>query len=152
MNEDEKRVWDVRIGILAPMLTACGTIAALLVGVWQFQAGQHNEATLEFHRQLFLQRITAYQQIAGIAGQIAVATDRKQIKTLANRFDADYWGMVTLVEDKQVADAMQSFHEELHDYVRGSAWTSADMIKKKAYALAMACRNSVNDARESGLQ
>ena len=43
MDEERKRLWDVWLGILGPILTVVG----LLVGVWQFNRGEHNRVILE---------------------------------------------------------------------------------------------------------
>jgi hypothetical protein len=43
VDEARKRLWDVWLGILGPILTVLG----LLVGVWQFNIGEHNRVILE---------------------------------------------------------------------------------------------------------
>lgn len=43
MDKSRKRYWDVALGIVAPLVTVVG----LLIGVWQFNAGEQNKVRLE---------------------------------------------------------------------------------------------------------
>lgn len=149
MDEESKRKWDVGLGILAPILT----IAALLVGVWQFNQGEENRTKLEyqllekkdkidFQRKLWLERLSTYKSIAEQAGKIAT-TDKqdKHFKEYVQSFDASYWGLMVLVEDANVEQAMIDFHLEIVDYEAGRR--DANQVKQRADALVKACRKSV---------
>ena len=137
-------------------------VGGILVGLYQFNAaeehradqfnaGEKHRADIEFHRQLFLQRLSTYQSIATISGEIAATTNKKRIRELAGSFDAHYWGLMVLVEDKHVATAMWELHTELHDYLSELAWASDVRLKQKALALAQACRASIENRREAEL-
>lgn len=147
MNESAKRLSDTIISALTPIVT----VVAILVGLWQFNAGEQHRADIEFHRQLFLQRLSTYQSIATISGEIAATTDKKRIRELAENFDAHYWGLMVLVEDPGVTAAMREFYEELHDHLYEPAWTSDARLRQKALALAKACRASIENRREAEL-
>jgi hypothetical protein len=147
VDEGSKRLWDVVLGIVAPLLTVTG----ILIGVWQFNVGEQHRADLEFHRQLFIQRLDTYKAIATISGEIAATDDPATISRLAATFDAQYWGLTLLVEDAPVQDAMTAFHEELHDFLHDRKWTSNSRIKQKALTLAKACRASIEDRNEAKL-
>jgi hypothetical protein len=149
MNEDSKRGWDVRLGIVAPVLTVIG----LLLGVWQFNQGEENKTRLEyqllekkdkidFQRKLWLERLSTYKSIAEQAGKIAT-TDKndKSFKGLVQAFDASYWGMMIFVEDPAVEKAMIDFHDEVVDYGKGQS--NGDKVKLRADELVKACRKSV---------
>jgi hypothetical protein len=147
LNASAKRLFDTIIGAATPFVA----VAGILIGLWQFNVGEQHRADIEFHRQLFLARLSTYQSIAAISGEIAAATDRKRIRRLAASFDARYWGLMVLVEDKGVATAMREFHEELHDYLYEPAWTNDERLKQKALAVAQACRASIENRREADL-
>jgi hypothetical protein len=149
MDESSKRMWDVALGALAPILT----IAGLLVGVWQFNRGEINRTSLEyqlldrkdkidFERKLWLERLSTYRSIAEQAGKIAT-TDKqdKRFKGYVQAFDASYWGLMILVEDSAVEQAMIEFHVEVVDYQAGRS--DGTKLKIRADELAKACRKSV---------
>jgi len=152
MEEGSKRSWDVGLGIVAPVLTIVG----ILVGVWQFNRGEENRTDLEyqllarkdkieFQRKLWLDRLSTYKSIAEQAGKIAT-TDKKDKRfiELVQNFDANYWGMMILVEDSDVEKAMIDFHVELLDYQKGQS--DENKVKLRADELVKACRKSVAPA------
>jgi hypothetical protein len=149
MDEETKRRWDVRLGIVAPILT----VAGLLVGVWQFNRGEENKTRLEyelldrkdkidFERKLWLERLSVYKTIAETAGKIAT-TDKsdKKFKDSVEAFDASYWGQMIFVEDAAVEKAMIDFHEEVVDYEQGKS--TPERLKLRANELVQKCRESV---------
>jgi hypothetical protein len=149
MDDESKRTWDVRLGLVAPVLT----VAGLLVGVWQFNRGETDRTQLEyqllekkdkidFQRKLWLERLSTYKSIAEQAGKIAT-TDKndKRFKEYVQSFDASYWGLMIFVEDASVEQAMIDFHVEVVDYQAGKS--NADRMKLRADALVKACRSSV---------
>jgi hypothetical protein len=87
MKEEDKRLWDVIVGIAGPLLT----VAGILVGVWQFNVGEENRRVLEhdsavqkdeieFRRKLWLERLNAYRSIAELAGEVVVHADDSQFQ------------------------------------------------------------------------
>src|SRR5271166_972624 len=107
MTEASKRLWDVGLGIAAPILAVLG----ILVGVYQFNAGEENRTRLEhnlvtqkdnldFHRKLWLERLNAYRSTAEIAGKITAHNSDEKLKDLLSDFTAAYWGAMILVEDR----------------------------------------------------
>ena len=149
MDEESKRGWDVRLGLIAPILTVIG----LLAGVWQFNRGEENRTRLEyqllekkdkidFQRKLWLERLSTYKSIAEQAGKIATTDKRdKKFKELVQAFDASYWGMMIFVEDPAVEQAMIDFHVEIVDYQKGES--DGNKLKLRANELVKACRKSV---------
>jgi len=149
MDEESKRGWDVRLGLIAPILTVIG----LLVGVWQFNRGEENRTRLEyqllekkykidFQRKLWLERLSTYKSIAEQAGKIATTDKRdKKFKEFVQAFDASYWGMMIFVEDPAVEQAMIDFHVEIVDYQKGES--DGNKLKLRANELVKACRKSV---------
>jgi hypothetical protein len=150
MDETKKRVWDVRLGIVGPALT----VAGLLLGVWQFNAGQEDRRKLElesaikkddleFRRRLWLERLTTYRAVAETAGKIVAAENEVERKKFVREFTAAYWGAMILVEDRSVEKAMVEFYVETQDYESG--WGSLDRLKRRASTLISACRLSAEN-------
>ena len=82
MEDATKRKWDVRFGVASSIITALG----IIIGVWEFNAGERNKITqeyaalerkdqIDFERKLWLDRVSAYHDIADIAGTLAASTD-----------------------------------------------------------------------------
>lgn len=148
MNQATKWAWEVRLGIVAPILTVGG----VLVGVWQFLEGQERstrleyellarESAIEFQRQLWLEQLDTYRRVADIAGSIAARHDQtERLEELTREFLEVYWGVMMFVADDQVEVAMIEFYQEVRDYRSG--WGSADLLKVKANRLVEACRAS----------
>jgi hypothetical protein len=163
MNEATKRRWDVRLGIAAPVLTVIG----ILVGVWQFNAGEEDRrklqeaATLhkdamEFRRKLWLERLDAYRSVAALSGKIVAQAESdksdEQFKQAVREFTAAYWGTMILVEDQDVEKAMVNFYLELVNF-QGN-WDTLDRsqsplsrLKIRADQLIKACRNSTEGSK-----
>jgi hypothetical protein len=153
MDEAKKRKWDVYLGVIAPILT----VAAILVGVWQFNRGEENRVLLEnnlvvkkdaveFQRKLWLNRLETYRTMINLAGNIVAAAEDK--KTSDTTFDqlwrdltAIYWSQSIFVEDADVGQRLRDFYTTVRDLRDG--WVDADKVKLKATALVSACRESV---------
>jgi hypothetical protein len=147
MDEERKRDWDIRLGIAGPLLTVSG----ILVGVWQFNAGERNKVELqyelvkqqddvEFRRKLWLERLNAYRSVAELAGKIAANADDPKFKDYIRDFTAAYWGTMIFVEDDAVETAMKEFYFEVLDYQNG--WSDLARLKIRADLLIKACRRS----------
>ena len=126
MTEASKRAWDIWLGVAAPLVT----VAGILVGVWQFNAGEANKTTIEFQRQLWMERLTAYRSIAELAGKIVAHADDKSLNDLAQQFTSAYWGNMIFVEDKQVEQAMIDFNVEVIEFQGG--FSKVDRLKRRA--------------------
>ncbi|MFM0557730.1 hypothetical protein P0D69_43360 [Paraburkholderia sediminicola] len=167
MDEDKKRNWDVWLAALAPVIT----VAGILVGVWQFNAGERNRVVLEnelltkkdeieFHRKLWLEKLDTYRSIVTLAGKIAAATDsghvdQKNFNVLISQLVAAYWGQSIFVEDSDVADALGDFYRAADSYRSGWSGTGQSKdskpLKIKADRLAQACKASIaRDAPPGG--
>lgn len=156
MDEAAKRTWDVRLGILGPIIT----VAGVLVGVWEFNAGEderrkseqaarldqiHLEMRkddLEYRRLLRQQQLQTYTTISTLVGKIAATPAGPARQNAAQAFEAAYWGAMVMVEDPAVQQAMRDFHDELHDETAGLSH-DPDRLKVRADLLAEACRKSL---------
>ena len=140
MDEASKRRWDVILGIVTPILA----VAGILVGVWEFVAGQRANAEREFLlqerenrvafcRELWLERLKVYGQVAATVGTFLAELDDSVQKKTVDEFLAAYWGRMLLVEDEAVQRAMIRLHGELRDFQR--ARSSPERLKQRADTL-----------------
>lgn len=147
MDESTKRDWDVRLGIAAPALT----VAGLLIGVWQFNAGEEHrrraehQASIErddreFRHKLWLQRLETYQEVARLAGNVVAHANDQELPNAISQFTSTYWGAMILVEDTQVERAMIAFNVEIQDFLSG--WSTLDRLKARTDELVNVCRAS----------
>lgn len=167
MDEARKRYWDVALGVAAPVLTVLG----LLVGVWQFSAGERNKVRLEselqsrkdvieFQRKLWLEKLDAYKVIVVLAGKIAAAVDQPKddiSQTTAGKATIDglwreltgaYWGQKLFLEDDDVARSLREFYDTVRDF--RDSWANADKVKVKADGLAEACQKAIRRSAPQG--
>ena len=149
MTEDQKRRWDAYLGLVAPLLT----VAAILIGVWQFNEGEENRRQLEetsayqkddieFRRKLWLEQLESCRKIADIAGVIASSSSTETARSEAiSHFRASYWGAMIINEDKRVETAMIDLEAELRDLSHGDS--DGMRVKVRVASLGSACRTSL---------
>lgn len=147
MTDDGYKRWDLRIKIAAPIITVIG----LLVGVWQFTAGQSAQLQrqsaqiaendrLEFKRRMWEKQLDTYMKVSGAVGRIATAEDDKELRKEIANFDALYWGEMIYVQDEAVEKTMVAFHVETRDFLNGVR--TKDDLKRRANSLVEAFRES----------
>lgn len=148
MDEPTYRKWDVALKIVAPILT----VAALLVGVWQFtreQAAQLERQyqliaendRLEFKQRVWEKQLDTYMKISSVVGRIASRNqDKKELMKDVDQFNSLYWGDMIYVEDETVERSMIDFHVEVEDFLKGDS--DKDRLKIRADSLVKACRES----------
>ena len=152
-SEPAKRWWDIDSGIVKTLLA----IAGLLVGIWQFNAGEINKTKqeykslrdkdrIEFRRSLWRERLEAYRATADEVGKISATSNQHEnfdaFDAEVKGFEGAYWGRMILVEDPKVAGAMQEFRDATHDFRTG--FINADDLKRKANRLIVALKTSVD--------
>ena len=160
MDEARKRLWDVWIGILGPVIT----VTAILVGIWQFNQGEHNRVVLEnelivkkdqvaFQRKLWLNRLDTYRALITLAGKIAAQTAEKGPKdpaldSLWQELTAMYWSQSIFVENDNVAERLKDFYATVRDFREG--WANSKAVKIKIDALVQVCRQSIEGTAPAG--
>ena len=148
MDDATYKTWDLRLKLIAPILT----IAGLLVGVWQFTEGQSAQLErqyqlaadndrMEFKRRVWEKQQEAYMKISSVVGKIASGNQSKEeLMKDITLFDSLYWGEMIYVEDEAVEKAMMDFHLGIRDYLNEIG--TEERLKVRADALIKACRNS----------
>jgi hypothetical protein len=149
MTEDEHRTWDIRLQAIAPFIT----VAGLLVGVWQFTAGERHtrerehalaaaQDSVEFRRRIWDQQLDAFRQVAKAAGEVASSTDdHTRFGKAVREFETLYWGLSVFTADPAVEEKLHDLHVEISDYQKGKS--SADRLRLRSEALVTAMRQSL---------
>lgn len=150
MEEATKRTWDVAFGVAAPIITALG----IIIGVLEFNAGERNKITqeyaalerkdqIDFERKLWLDRVSAYHDIADIAGTLAASTDDPvAFRKEAKKFDAAYWGLMILVEDPCIDKKMRELRFNITNFE--DHFVPGSQIRAQAAELVEACKTSMS--------
>ena len=163
MDEDRKRSWDVRLGVVSPIVTIVG----LLIGVWQFNTGEENRVklenqllihkdTIDFKRKLWQEKLDTYRNLVVLAGKITAvvgqSVDHAKLDPLAQDLTAAYWGQSVFVEDPEVAEALRKFHQAVTDYQAGlqGAEPADEKVKVTANSLSAACKASISRSPPPG--
>lgn len=155
MNDEKKNLWDVRIGVFAPILTAI----SIVVGVITFSVAERNRVELEqslilcrseiaFRRELWLHRVTTYTSLAEAVGAIAASEDAGKIDTEAVKsFLRQYWGVMILAEDPKVEMHMRMLKTEVEHFQTG--WSPPFALRRKSYELGIVLRESIHSREEA---
>ncbi len=150
MNEETYRRWDITAKFIAPVIT----VAGILVGIWQFSAGQaaqsqrQREQTaendkLDFKRRIWEKQLSVYSRINNVVGRIAASrykNDKEKFAKDVDEFNSIYWGDFIYVKDAAVERTIIDFHKEIDDFLQGAS--DEDRLKQRAYDLINACRES----------
>jgi hypothetical protein len=150
LGESAKRWWEVNFGFANILLA----IAGLLIGIWQFNAGEidktkqeykslRDKDRIEFRRKLWLERLEAYRTTADSVGRISAHPSRDQkFDNELQSFEAAYWGRMILVEDPKVESAMRDFRDAARDF--RDSYRNADQLKRAADQLGVALKSSID--------
>ena len=164
MEETAKRHWDVRIGVGAQILTA--TLLCLNSIQFYFSevdrqhlseadhkstlALEYKKDEIQFRRQLWLEQLTAYRAVAGLAGRVAASPAGSERDKAVVDFESAYWAAMSMAEDDAVKQAMMDFHIELNSAKRGLQ-PDPDRLKVRAELLSSACNKSLREGTAAGL-
>jgi hypothetical protein len=111
------------VAAFARPLTA---LAGIFVGLWQFR----RSTDVQFGRELRLDRRATYRAVAQSVAQIIVdaKTVDKQVEAY-RAFDKAYGGLMTMVENPRVADALVHFRLFMEAVFKGEA-SRDDIVRK----------------------
>lgn len=117
------------------------TVVGLFLGSAQFLRNQ----TVEAAKPYLQKKLQWCEEAVDTASVIATAeTAVREKKT--PRFWQLYWGLMVLVENQKVTDAMQGFKDVLLLEEAPSPPESSSMLKSAALNLAKACREEMADS------
>lgn len=148
MEENTHRKWDVAIQLFGSILTLVG----ILIGVWQFNAGQKENLhvedklmksrdSLETVNKLWEQKITVYAEIGTAVGGILASTGKDSIDGYIKNYLILYYGKAIIVQDSIVRKKMNGFRTEIYHFLNNNS--SEEKLKAKGRALGDAIRQSI---------
>ena len=164
MNLDDRLKWTE---LLIKYLAIFSTIIGAGIGTWQYfetrkteannkavaEAQAHEQRQKEFRLGFFNRRIDLYLEACRVAGTISSALSAKDEPTqkLIDRFYGLYWGELSAVEDPPVEAAMVKFERAMREWQQKNDGMATDEMRRLSYALAHACRKSLEDTYEVSL-
>jgi len=138
-------------GYLSKAVTPILTVLGISVGAWQFTSQMSHESKMEFSRSMYNKKLQAYEQVGKAVGDLLVVPHDEQLwisagDTLAfdsclEKFRTCYWGVLPLVEDKNVEVAMIQFKDMARFYRRGE--NDYHDLAREGMSLMNACNRSL---------
>jgi len=127
-----------------PVLIAVIPITA---GVFQYYLTRQTE----FKKQFWEEQIVLYKEAADAASEIAMSPDLEASATARTRFWKLYWGKLSMLENKEVEEAMAGFGAKLGECelqigdpcFGGPDGSELTDLRKKSYELAHCLRFSL---------
>ena len=147
-------------------MTVIGAVVVFFVGIHRFHVEQEHliDARIEaeqlardreFRRELWLRELDTLSTVAKVASRIAatVEVDQRAFDVAVQDYEALYWGRVTLIDNNDLTLVMDELRNEIRYHREGlepaDGTTKGDAIKQRAYAVAVACKNAIENSRGS---
>ncbi|MFD2937074.1 hypothetical protein [Spirosoma flavum] len=94
------------------------SIIGFFWGIYQFNAQQENNAKSEFDRRMFEKTLETYADISKVVGKMTtlqLPRDSLIFDTLQKDFNERYWGVMLLVQQDPVRQALRELKGEIKD-------------------------------------
>ena len=168
----EQTPWHDYIARFIPLVTAVVAVAGFIWGINQFNTDQESRATQlaadiemhaetianqrneldkkteqEFRKRFWEERLADYRQVTKLAATIAMSKAPQEVEDARSEFWVYYYGELSLIEDRDVFNAMVAFGQALHSFEQEPT-SETEQLKRLSYKLARACRNSLKDTWE----
>jgi hypothetical protein len=141
LNEGQK--WDVAMKIVG----ACAVFVGVVVGLYQYV----DKAGMDARKPFLERQLNYYLDATSAASILVTSNDPKDTDKATAAFWRLYWGPTLVVADEQVSGAMVDLASCLRDRDRDKTMCDQDALKKRALALARACRSSIEGSWGVGL-
>jgi hypothetical protein len=157
VTEDQKRRWDVRLAVIAPLLT----VATIVVGIWQVNREARDrldqqtrlaqvQDDLEFRRKLWADEMDRCTEATQLAARIAAEVDfGGRPMDLIKDWTARYWSVSLALDpaeplDKTVETALIEYRADLEDFLAGGFDEDlGSRLKVHSHALGVACARKI---------
>ena len=145
-NESPKGLsLDSILKITSSLIAAAGFV----FGIVTFQTQQKNIQTESFKMKLWERKLSTYNELADIAGNIVIfRSDSLALDSLVDKFDKVYYSSLILVQDDSVEVKVRAYKEALADYRQG--YKSILYLKKSQIYLMQAISNSLKKTQDFG--
>lgn len=154
MDESSHRNWDIGVKIAAAVVA----VFTFLHGIDRYATEQRElaQSTIlaeqqsrksAFVTELFRRDLGIYGEIAGTAAEIAVSTgDPTRFDHATQVYEKLYWGHVTLVENPELAGAMDAMRNAIRNYRDGLTAVGdqrpEEQLKRRAHDVSQAARRA----------
>ena len=101
---DQKKSWNY-----APLITLIVAAIPVTVGLTQYNITRQTE----FRKRFWEEQVALYREATDAAAEIAMAPDLKSAADARQRFWKLYWGKLSMIEHREVEQAMIAFGLEL---------------------------------------
>jgi hypothetical protein len=147
--------WPNKLREYIPVITALVAVVGVLIGIYQFNTQQasaqiqlQTQAKLEFEtrqaelkRRYWEEQVTIYRDATQTAAAIAISESLDEVREERRNFWTLYWGEMSLLEHREVEQAMVAFGKQL------AAWEASqekpELIENYAFDIAHCCRKSL---------
>lgn len=139
--------WDVSLKAVGVL----GTIAGVVIGVWQYNSQNAEEKRMEFKRSMYAKKLAAYEMVGSAVGNILNIhredanwiddADTLAFDSCVRSFRTLYWGVLPLVEDSIVESSMIQFRTMARYYRRRE--NTYQELARSGMSLMNACKRSL---------
>lgn len=148
-NKPKELPKGVSLDSILKIISALIAAAGFVFGIVTFQAQQRNIQTESFKMKLWERKLSTYNELAEIAGNIVIfRNDSLALDSLVDKFDKVYYSSLILVQDDSVEVKVRAYKEALADYRQG--YKSILYLKKCQIYLMQAIGNSLKKTQDFG--
>lgn len=154
----DKDRWELRIKFFAAIFAGLSIVTSVFIYLDGNRASLERENeliarrdALEYKRNLWDERRTAYRTLAETLGSMAAELDAGNTISNATRsaVNTAYWGSLVLVESDAVETHMVRLRNDLRDFESGR--TGADKIRQRIHAIVEASRLHLQEVSDGAL-
>jgi hypothetical protein len=157
MEENTYRIWQIIATLLGSLLVLIGIIFTIVhfnksqtnqLNAVEKQIESQREENKElnlnnFQNSFWKKQLELYVQTTSFAAELTqYEYDSKEFKVSKKGFYTLFWGPMSIVEDSQVKEAMESFSYQLVKYEQSQSKNDLDVLQQKSFLLARTCRES----------
>ena len=141
---DQKKSWN-----LAPLITILVAAIPVTVGLTQYYITRQTE----FRKRFWEEQVAVYREAEDAAAEIAMSPDLKSAADARQRFWKLYWGKLSMIEHREVEQAMIAFGVTLAACEKGESndcfdttvkeGSTSTALRRLTYVLAHCARYSL---------
>lgn len=136
MNEENSRLWDVRLKLVAML----GAVFLFIYGFAEHARNRRDDSSVEFWKQQF----PIYQDLCRVAAAIPSTKDQLKVTLLKDEFWTLYYGHARMVVDSRVHEKLSAYAYQLK--LSEINMGSLEDLQLAAYELSTACRASMAES------
>lgn len=139
-----ERRWIPKVDSILKFMPSILTIIGIWIGVWQFVTGLDHSNAQEFKRNVWKERNHAYKELGQVIAALVNSTDSLALfNQQTDAFLRLYWGILPLIQDDEVENALVKFNVEISYFQHGES--HKDSLRIKGYRVMKTCQQSLNN-------